>query len=411
MIKLKLTNSLVPLVASITGVFVAGLLVPGPPSTNAAHAAATTVEPRPAIDIAELVRRYGPSVVAVHLLLEDIEIAPGGIAEQRQGNGSGFVVDDKGHIVTNFHVVAPALKEPGPDNGGIDLLPEALISVSFVAEPDKQFPVRVLGANPDYDLALLEVIDRAGVPEVLPLPLGDSDKVIAGEAAIAIGSPFGLHATVTSGIISAIERERPGLVGIDIPFIQTDAAINPGNSGGPLFNGRGEVIGINNAILASPMGPHAFIGVGFAVPVNLLKDHMSELLAGGLSGVAAAIATIPDRPRLGLSGAYNVDDYPDALRAELGFPEHGLVVLEVTPDGPTDKAGVIGPTRAVIFAGHPFPAGGDIITEAAGQKVQRLIDLQRVVLAHEAGDVVTLKVWRDGEERKVDVRLEVVGID
>jgi serine protease Do len=350
-------------------------------------------------------------VVAVHLLLEDIEIAPGGIAEQRQGNGSGFVVDDKGHIVTNFHVVAPALKEPGPDNGGIDLLPEALISVSFVSEPDKQFPVRVLGANPDYDLALLEVVDREGVPEVLPLPLGDSDKVIAGEAAIAIGSPFGLHATVTSGIISAIERERPGLVGIDIPFIQTDAAINPGNSGGPLFNGRGEVIGINNAILASPMGPHAFIGVGFAVPVNLLKDHMSELLAGGLSGVAAAIATIPDRPRLGLSGAYNVDDYPDALRAELGFPGHGLVVLEVTPDGPTDKAGVIGPTRAVIFAGHPFPAGGDIITEAAGQKVQRLIDLQRVVLEHEAGDVVTLKVWRDGEEREVDVRLEVVGID
>jgi serine protease Do len=411
MIKLKLTNSLVPLVASVTGVFVAGLLVPGAPSKNAAHASAEAVEPRPAIDIAELVRRYGPSVVAVHLLLEDIEIAPGGIAEQRQGNGSGFVVDDKGHIVTNFHVVAPALKEPGPDNGGIDLLPEAVISVSFVAEPDKQFPVRVLGANPDYDLALLEVVDREGVPEVLPLPLGDSDKVIAGEAAIAIGSPFGLHATVTSGIISAIERERPGLVGIDIPFIQTDAAINPGNSGGPLFNSRGEVIGINNAILASPLGPHAFIGVGFAVPVNLLKDNMSELLAGGLSGVAAAIATIPDRPRLGLSGAYNVDDYPDALRADLGFPEHGLVVLEVTPDGPTDKAGVIGPTRAVIFAGHPFPAGGDIITEAAGQKVQRLIDLQRVVLEHEAGDVVTLKVWRDGEEREVDVRLEVVGID
>jgi serine protease Do len=410
MIKLNPTNSLVPLAASVACVFAAGLLVPGPPSQTA-QAAAEATAPRAGIDIAELVRRYGPSVVAVHLLLEEIDIAPGGIAEQRQGNGSGFVVNEEGHIVTNFHVVAAALQEPGPEHGAIEILPGVRISVSFVATPDRQFPVRVLGANPDYDLALLEVVDREGVPEVLPLPLGDSDKVIAGEPAIAIGSPFGLHATVTSGIISAIERERPGLVGIDIPFIQTDAAINPGNSGGPLFNGRGEVIGINNAILASPLGPHAFIGVGFAVPINLLKDHMSELLAGGLSGVAAAIATIPNRPRLGLSGAYNVDDYPEALRAELGFPEQGLVVLEVSPGGPTDKAGVIGPTRAVIFAGHPFPAGGDVITEAAGQEVRRLIDLQRVVLEHEAGDVVTLKVWRDGEEREVEVRLEVVESD
>jgi serine protease Do len=287
--------------------------------------------------------------------------------------------------------------------------PRASLSVSFADQPEKRFPARVLGANPDFDLALLEVLDRADMPKVRPLALGDSDQVSAGERAVAIGSPFGLHATVTSGIVSAIKRGRPGLVGIEIPFIQTDAAINPGNSGGPLFNGRGEVIGINNAILASPVGPQAFIGVGFAVPINLLKQSMGELLAGGFSGVAAAVATLPGRPRLGLSGAFHVDDYPDSLRQELGFPDHGVVILEVSPGGPAEGAGLAGPLNAVTFGGYPFPAGGDIIIAANGEQVRRFIELQRIVLEHEAGDVITLMVWRDGEVRSVDVVLEVIG--
>jgi serine protease Do len=383
-----------------------GLLASGTPLRASAQTSAAPAATD--ISITELVRRYGPGVVAVHLELADEPVHPGVLAERQHGSGSGFVVTDEGLIATNFHVVAMALEQPGPEEGALQLRPEAQLSVSFIDQPDERFPVRVLGANPDFDLALLEVIDPEHMPHVPALPLGDSDAVVAGETAIAIGSPFGLHATVTSGIISAIERERPGLVGIEIPFIQTDAAINPGNSGGPLFNARGEVIGINNAILASPMGPQAFIGVGFAVPINLLRDSMAELIAGGLSGVAAAVATIPDRPRLGLTGAFNVEDYPEPLREELGFPEQGLVVLDVTAGGPTDRAGLIGPTSAVVFAGEPFPVGGDIITAANGQQVRRLIDLQRVVLEHGEGDVVTLTVWRDGEERQVDVRLEVV---
>jgi serine protease Do len=383
-----------------------GLLAAGAPSQAPAHASAAPAATE--ISITELVRRYGPGVVAVHLELADAPVHPGALAERQHGSGSGFVVTEEGLIATNFHVVAMALEQPGPEEEALQLRPEAELSVSFIDQPDERFAVRVLGANPDYDLALLEVIDSEQMPKVTALPLGDSDAVVAGETAIAIGSPFGLHATVTSGIISAIERERPGLVGIEIPFIQTDAAINPGNSGGPLFNARGEVIGINNAILASPVGPQAFIGVGFAVPINLLRDSMAELIAGGLSGVAAAVATIPDRPRLGLSGAFNVEDYPGPLRDELGFPAQGLVVLDVTPGGPTDRAGLTGPTSAVVFAGQPFPVGGDIITAANGQEVRRLIDLQRVVLEHGDGDIVTLTVWRDGEERRVDVRLEVV---
>jgi serine protease Do len=358
------------------------------------------------VSTVELVNRCGPSVVAVHFALTSI--GPVMDHEEQGAGGSGFVVDQHGRIVTNYHLVAAALADTGAHDGMLGLVPQASLFVSFADDPDKRLPVRVRGANPDFDLALLELVNPEDLPDVHPLPLGDSDKVKAGERAIAIGSPFGLHATVTSGIVSAIKRGRPGLVGIEIPYIQTDAAINPGNSGGPLFNSRGEVIGINNAILASPLGPQAFIGVGFAVPINLLKENMDGLMAGGLSGIAAAISNIASRPRLGVSGALHVDDYPEALRQELGLPEHGVVILDVSPGGPADEAGLIGPLDAVTFGETAFPAGGDVITRANGQAVRRFIDLQQLVLEHEAGDVITLGVWRDGEERRVEVTLELV---
>jgi serine protease Do len=394
-----------PALACIAAALLAGLLGPTGCAQYSVHAAAEEVS------TVEVVRRFGPSVVGVHLTLAETNSQPGMISEEHEGNGSGFVVDEEGRIVTNFHVVAPILGEPGPGNGPLEQRPGASISVSFLDQPDQRFPVRVRGANPDFDLALLELIDPDEAPRVDPLPLGNSDEVEAGEKAIAIGSPFGLHATVTSGIVSAIERAGPGLVGIEIPFIQTDAAINPGNSGGPLFNGRGEVIGINNAILVAPMGLQAFIGVGFAVPVNLLKVSMDGLLAGGLSGVAAAIMGLHERPRLGLSGALDLDNYPEPLRRELELPRHGIVVMEVSPGGPTDKAGLEGPTGAVIVNGQSFPVGGDIITAAEGRELRRLIDLQQVVLEHDPDDELRLTVWRDGQERNVDVKLEIVPLE
>ena len=386
----------------VVAAFVAALLLSSAYLVEPARAASGQLSTE------ELVERYGPSVVAVHLTLEDVQVHPGMGPQEHTGGGSGFVVDEEGRIVTNFHVVALALEEPDAGTRTLELRDEAKITVSFIDRPDEQLPVRVVGANPDFDLALLELVNPEDRPDVGPLPLGDSDEVRAGEPAIAIGSPFGLHSSVTRGIVSAIERERPGLVGIEIPFIQTDAAINPGNSGGPLFNARGEVIGINNAILAAGAGPRAFIGVGFAVPVNLLHESMDELRAGGLSGVAAAVAELPERPRLGLSAAFTVDDYPPPMRQELDLPDHGIVVTELSPDGPAERAGLNAPTGAVMVGGQAMPVGGDIILAAEGQETRLVIDLQQVVLEHEAGDTLSLRVWHDGQERTVEVTLEVV---
>jgi serine protease Do len=352
-----------------------------------------------------VVRQSGPSVVAVHVTVENAQAHPLGEPGEHEGAGSGFVVDAQGRIATNFHVVVPALAE-----ASLETRAGASITVSFLQRPGEEYPVRVTGVNADFDLALLEFIDPQSAPRAPPLPLGDSDQVEAGQKAIAIGAPFGLHSTVTTGIVSAIEREQPGLVGIEIPFIQTDAAVNPGNSGGPLLNSRGEVIGINNAILASPAGP-GFMGVGFAVPINLLRQSMEELVAGGFSGVAAAIAELPDRPRLGITAPLTVDHYPKPLRDELNLPGHGVIVAEVSSGGPADRAGLQGSTEAVLLEGRPFPIGGDIIMAAEGQDVRRTIDLQRIILEKEAGDTVDLTVWRDGETRKVSVTLEVVAPD
>lgn len=397
----KLPCPSIPAAARIQGLLLALLLA----FQVGAHDSKTTGG---GSDKVKLVRELGPSVVAVQVSLESVRVLPGGMPGEQQGGGSGFVVDKQGRIATNFHVVAAAIRESALAENSLELRPDAGIMVTFTGEPDKEFPARVLGANVDFDLALLELVNPQDAPRVEPLPLGDSNLVEAGEEAIAIGAPFGLQSTVTAGIISAIERERPGLVGLEVPFIQTDVAINPGNSGGPLFNARGEVVGISNAILASPMGPRTFVGVGFAVPINLLKENMEELLAGGLSGVAAAAAEISERPRLGLTAATSVENYPAPLRQSLGLPDHGVVVDKVSPGSPAEKAGLRGATGAVVAAGEAFPVGGDIITGVEGQDVLRTIHLQQAVLKGRAGDVVTLKVWREGEERSVRVRLEVV---
>ncbi len=350
----------------------------------------------------EVVRRVGPSVVAVHVSAPGERIDTGQDGSRMVG-GSGFVVDEDGRIITNFHVVAHALEDPS--DPGLELAEGAALTVSYLGTPEQEHAVRVLGANPDFDLALLELVSPEASPAPGPIRLSDSDRVQVGQKAIAIGNPFGLHSTVTVGIISAVERERPGLIGIEIPYIQTDAAINPGNSGGPLLDSAGEVIGINNAIL-SPGG--TFAGIGLAVPANLLRGALPELRAGGLSGFAAAAAQLPQRPRLGLEVGLRVADYPPALREELGLPARGVVVTGVSEGGPADQAGIRGPERAAVVDGRPFPVGMDIITAIEGKQVARAMDVQRVVLEHDEGDVVTLRVWRDGAEREVEVTLSVV---
>ncbi|AGA35350.1 periplasmic serine protease [Thioalkalivibrio nitratireducens DSM 14787] len=350
----------------------------------------------------EVVQSVAPSVVSVRVS------APGTPAEresdgQRVAGGSGFVVDDAGRIITNFHVVAMAMGE-GPDDT-IELASGARLSVSYLGSPETEHPVRILGANPDVDLALLELVEPEMAPFVPPIPLADSDQVQVGQKAVAIGNPFGLHSSVTAGIVSAVERTQPGLVGIEIPYIQTDAAINPGNSGGPLLNSAAQVVGINNTILA-PAG--AFAGIGLAVPSNLLGEAMSQLLAGGLSGIAAAAAQLPDRPRIGLQIALRVADYPRALREQLELPSQGVVVTGVSRDGPGDRAGIRGPEGVVVVDGQPFPYGMDVITAIDGEPVTRAIDVQRAVLQRGAGDIVTVTIWRDGQELDLEIALEVI---
>ncbi|MFO8152135.1 MAG: trypsin-like peptidase domain-containing protein [Thioalkalivibrio sp.] len=353
----------------------------------------------------EVVRQIARSVVAVRVMAES---EPSGAENpgRRFAGGSGFVVDGAGRIITNFHVVAMALGETTDEV--VELAPDASLMVSFLDSPDEEHEVRVLGANPDVDLALLELLEPDRAPVVPPIALADSDRVEVGQKAIAIGNPFGLHSTVTAGIISAVEREQPGVAGIEIPYIQTDAAINPGNSGGPLLNSAAQVIGINNTILA-PAG--AFAGIGLAVPSNLVAETMGELRAGGLSGFAAAAAQLPDRPRLGLQISLRVQDYPEPLREQLGLPDHGVVVTGVSSGGPADQAGIRGPEAIVLVDEQPFPVGMDVITAAEGEPVRRAIDLQRVVLEREEGDVVTVTVWRDGSERSFEIELEVVPVE
>jgi serine protease Do len=357
----------------------------------------------------DVVRAAGPSVVTVRAssageAVDDGEDRP--LGSERVAGGSGFVVDEGGLIITNFHVVAMAIGDATDDY--VHLAPGATLTVSYLGSPEIEHPVRVVGANPDVDLALLALLDPGRAPSVPPIPLADSDRVLVGQKAIAIGNPFGLHSSVTAGIISAVERNQPGLVGIDIPYIQTDAAINPGNSGGPLLDSAGRVVGINNTILA-PSG--AFAGIGLAVPSNLLREAMQELRAGGLSGLAAAAAQLPDRPRIGLQIGLSVADYPRALREQLSMPARGVVVTGVSAGGPGDRAGIRGPEGAVLVDGQLYPVGMDVITAIEGEPVTRAIDVQRVVLQREAGDVVTVTVWRDGSELEFRVALEVVPVE
>jgi serine protease Do len=320
-----------------------------------------------------------------------------GEPQPRRGSGSGFVIEG-GQIVTNYHVVQAALVERG-----VALREGASLTVTFPGIPDG-VPATVIGANPDVDLALLEIEEGYQLPAVEAIRLSDR-PVQVGQKVIAIGNPFGLASTVTTGIVSASGRALETIGRIEVPMIQTDAAINPGNSGGPLLDSRGRLVGINTAIIpgGGVGGRPGNIGIGFAVPADLLGETLAAMQAGGLVGIAAA-ALDPDRPRLGVS-ITTVDAYPQAVREALALPETGIVIMEVQPGAPAADAGLRGPTFTAMVGGQEYPAGGDIILEADGQELRRPEDLQRVVFAKEAGDEVELLVWRNGETRTVTVEL------
>ena len=276
----------------------------------------------------------------------------------------------------------------------------------------KEYQARLVGAAPPLDVALLKV--DAPKERLVPLVLGDSDRIRVGQKAIAMGNPFGLEFTVTQGIVSAI-RENPGAIGDELGLvpqvIQTDAAINPGNSGGPLLNSRGEVIGINTAIFTptGQFGAAQFAGVGFALPINLVKQYLPEMRAGK---TLTAEEIVRSRPRLGVS-LIPLSFYPERLRQQYGLPDTGLMVQEVERNSPAQKAGLRAPSR---FAYIQLPTGevlqvgvdGDVLLEADGTPLTSIAQLRQVLYAKKPGEAVTLKVWRQGRTLTVRVVPQVL---
>lgn len=368
-----------------------------------------------------IVRKYGNSVVAINVTVRGKPINPyannnqqqqlppqykwffkqfglpippqsGGSSQPPQQQteraaGSGFVADSEHQILTNFHVVSDALK-----GNTTKLKDNASITVTFPG--GNPLPVKVVGVNQSYDLALLQLKQPGKSPRnAIPIPLADSNRVHVGEKAIAIGNPFTLQSTVTMGIVSAVNRDQAALVsGVPIPYIQTDAAINPGNSGGPLINSRGQVIGINDEIIASD---GASAGVGFAIPSNLIRESFPHLKAGGFYKKAMMGVEV-----------VSLANYPDVVRKDLHLPDHGLMIVKVLPGSPADKVGLKGAQMSVSDEGAQWAIGGDIILEANGEKIIHARTLQKIVFSKHVGSTITLVILRDGHRKTVKVTLE-----
>ena len=289
--------------------------------------------------------------------------------QQSTATGSGFLIDNDGHILTNAHVVQGAKS--------VDVQ---------LGDGDSQ-QAQVVGIDPSSDIAVLKVDNTEGVN---PLPLGDSTKVQVGDPVVAIGNPFALDRTVTSGIVSALQRQIQAPNGFSISnVIQTDAAINPGNSGGPLIDGAGQVIGINSQIESQSGGNE---GVGFAVPIKTAADVVSQLESGGEV----------HRAYLGISGS---DITPDIAQA-LNLPvDQGVLVEQVLGGGPADDAGIKGATGQATIAGQTVPIGGDIITKVDGKQISGMNDVISAVNDRKPGDDLTLTVWSDGQQKDITVKL------
>ncbi len=288
--------------------------------------------------------------------------------------GSGIVVDAEGHILTNNHVVEGAEK----------------ITVKL-GESDTARAAEVVGTDPSSDLALLKV--DAPANELHPLTLGNSSQVEVGDPVVAIGNPFGLDRTVTSGIVSALQRQIQAPDGFSISnVIQTDAAINPGNSGGPLINAEGEVIGINSQIETGGSGSNGNVGIGFAIPIDTAKSEIQSLIKNGEV----------EHAYLGISGGNITPEYAQDLNLPV---KEGVIVQEVVKGGPADKAGIKGSSKTATIEGVEVGLGGDIITEINGKKVKDMEEVVSLVEQAKPGDEFEITLLRDGQEKKATVTL------
>ena len=324
---------------------------------------------------ASLYNEVSPSVVAINVVSRSSSTAR---AQQEEGfdygSGSGFIIDTDGHIVTNYHVVENALADG--------------IEVNFF--DGTMARATLIATDPDSDLAVIQVDLPA--ERLKPVPIGDSDQLVIGQMVVAIGSPFGQRWTLTTGVISALDRTIRGLSNFSIgSVIQTDAAINPGNSGGPLLNLRGEVIGVNSQIISQT---RSNTGIGFAVPSNLVTRVVDELLSKGRV----------DYSYLGISG----EDVTLTLMETLNLPDNlrGVVVQTVVAGEPAARAGLRNPGRLTQVRGLQVPTSADVIVAIDGEPIASMSELISYLARNtRPGDTVNLSVWRNGEELVLPVTL------
>ncbi len=334
------------------------------------HVEITEAAPGESLDSEEqnnisVYRKNIPSVVNITSRAMTFDFFYGLVPQE--GQGSGFIIDREGHILTNYHVIADARQ------------------VKVTLHNRKSYSATVVGTDPAHDLAVIQI----KAPDLVSAVLGDSRNLQVGQKVYAIGNPFGLSGTMTRGIVSSIRPVRePNGAMID-EAIQTDAAINPGNSGGPLMNWHGEVIGINTMILSNA---NQSAGIGFAIPINTAKAVLGDLMTlGRVRRPALGVRTIPIGPE---------------LADELGLPvDYGLLIVQVTPGGSADVAGLRAGSERAYLGSTPITLGGDLIVAIDDQKVEDEQDLAQMMNNHRAGDTVKITIYRDKKKMVLSVAL------
>jgi len=338
--------------------------------TRPTHVELTEAAAPPSYDAEEqeniaVYKKALPSVVNITATAVAYDFFYGAVPQQ--GQGSGFVIDGEGHILTNYHVV------------------EGARQVEVTTHDKKKYKAAIVGTDPQHDLAVIQ-IDSHSVP---PAILGDSKGLIVGQKVFAIGNPFGLSGTMTRGIISSIRSVRGQRGFIDEAF-QTDAAINPGNSGGPLLNSRAEVIGINSMILTG--GAEQSAGIGFAIPISTAKQVLDDLIhIGHARYPALGIRTLPIGPE---------------LADEMGLAaDSGLLIMQVVPGSAADRAGLRGGNERALLGNMTILVGGDLIVSVDGEPVRDQQELSHVMQKHRAGDSVTVTIYRG--KKKMDIKVSL----
>ena len=293
--------------------------------------------------------------------------------QEQQSLGSGFVISKAGYVVTNYHVVEGAKS----------------VQVSFSNGENVQ--ARIVGTDPSTDIAVLQV--RTHSRALTPLVWGNSDNAEVGDSVVAIGNPFGYTRSVTSGIVSALDRPLTAPNNFQIEHaIQTDAALNHGNSGGPLLDARGEIIGVNSQISTGNTGQQGNLGIGFAIPSNTVRGVVAQIIQSGHAEHAV----------LGITGQALNENIAQLFKLPA---KHGVLVAHVQPGSGAAKAGLKGSTSQHIVDGVTWSLGGDIIVEADGVAAPSVNRLSDVIAQHKPGDTIKLVIYHDGSKKTIDVKL------